>query len=70
VQGYYDRDNAFYIEWDRISRDQTATEVWLEEWVYGVSTRAEYIRRLGPEAVERLKPLASFSAPVNYGGHQ
>jgi len=70
VQGYYDRDNAFYLEWDEISRNQAATESWLEEWVYGVSDRAEYTRKLGQETVGRLKPVASFSAPVNYGSHQ
>jgi len=70
VQGYYDRDNAFYLEWDKISRDQSATEAWLEEWVYGVPDRAGYARKLGPEAIERLKPIPSLSAPVNYGSHQ
>jgi glutaconate CoA-transferase subunit A len=70
VQGYYDRDNAFYLEWDKISRDQSATEAWLEEWVYGVSDRAAYARKLGQEAIERLKPAPFFSAPVNYGSHQ
>jgi glutaconate CoA-transferase subunit A len=70
VQGYYDRDNAFYLEWDSISRDRAATEAWLDQWVYGVSGREEYTRKLGPEAIERLKPVPSFSAPVNYGSHQ
>jgi len=70
VQGYYDRDNAFYLEWTTISRNQAATESWLEKWVYGVADRAEYTRRLGQETVGRLKPVASFSAPVNYGSHQ
>ena len=26
AQGYYDRDNRFYLEWDRISRDPAALE--------------------------------------------
>src|SRR5215831_11638783 len=34
VQGYYDRDNAFYLEWDALSRDQVQTEAWLDQWVY------------------------------------
>src|SRR5215471_17041152 len=33
VQGYYDRDNAFYLEWDALSRDQVQTEAWLDQWV-------------------------------------
>ena len=31
VQGYYDRDNALYLAWDKISRNQAATEAWLQE---------------------------------------
>jgi glutaconate CoA-transferase subunit A len=43
VQGYYDRDNAFYLGWDKISRDQTNTEDWLQEWVYNLPDRAAYL---------------------------
>jgi len=69
VQGYYDRDNAFYLEWDKVSRDRAATEAWLGEWVYGCSDRAGYLQKLGPDAIERLRPGASMSSPVNYGSH-
>src|SRR5918995_693859 len=37
VQGAYDRDNRFYLDWDPISRDEAATQAWLHEWVRGVS---------------------------------
>ncbi len=67
VQGYYDRDNDFYLRWDEISRDEAATRAWLEEWVYGVQGRAEYVRKMGPETWERLKPAQAWSRPVNYG---
>src|SRR5512136_1573809 len=40
TQGYYDRDNAFYLEWDKISADPEAVKQWLEKWVYGVQDRA------------------------------
>ena len=33
AHGYYDRDNAFYIEWERVSADRTAFQRWLEEHV-------------------------------------
>ena len=36
AQGHYDRDNAFYLEWDAISRDPGRLEAWLDEWVLGV----------------------------------
>jgi len=67
VQGYYDRDNDFYLRWDEISRDEAATRAWLEEWVYGVRDRAEYVEKMGRETWERLKPAQAWAQPVNYG---
>ncbi|HSJ59082.1 MAG TPA: CoA-transferase [Anaerolineae bacterium] len=70
AQGYYDRDNDFYLAWDRVSRDEAGTLAWLDEWVYGVPDRAAYLAKL--EAVEpgiwdRLAPGEALSQPVNYG---
>jgi glutaconate CoA-transferase subunit A len=67
VQGYYDRDNDFYLQWDKISRDEAALQAWLEEWVYGVRDRADYLEKLGPETWERLKPGEAMASSVNYG---
>jgi glutaconate CoA-transferase subunit A len=36
TQGYYDRDNAFYLEWDEISKTREGVQAYLDEWVYGV----------------------------------
>jgi glutaconate CoA-transferase subunit A len=33
VHGYYDRDNAFYVRWDAISRDREAFGDWIREHV-------------------------------------
>lgn len=67
TQGYYDRDNAFYLEWDKISQDREAIQRWLEEWVFGVKDRQEYWQKLGPETHNRLQVEAQMSIPVNYG---
>ncbi len=67
TQGYYDRDNAFYLEWDRISAEQDRVQAWLEEWVYGVRDRNEYWQKLGPEVHRRLRVEPRWSQPVNYG---
>jgi len=67
VQGYYDRDNAFYLRWDELSRDEAGTRAWLDEWVYGVRNRTEYMQKMGPEAWQRLAPGEAWSDPVNYG---
>jgi glutaconate CoA-transferase subunit A len=70
VQGYYDRDNKAYLEWDGISRDRGATETWLEEWVFDVGGWEGYLRKLEarePQVWKRLAPGEALSQPVNYG---
>jgi glutaconate CoA-transferase subunit A len=67
TQGYYDRDNAFYLAWDRLSESPQAVQAYLDEWVYGVQDRAEYWDRLGKEVRERLRVAPQYAAPVNYG---
>ncbi|BAJ62236.1 MULTISPECIES: CoA transferase subunit A [Anaerolinea] len=67
TQGYYDRDNAFYLEWDRISESDEAVQDYLKEWVYGVRDRAEYWEKLGEETHRRLAVSPRYAAPVNYG---
>jgi glutaconate CoA-transferase, subunit A len=70
VQGYYDRDNAFYLEWDALSRDQQRTQDWLNEWVYNVADHAEYLHKLGSETIERIRPGTALAFPVDYGVYQ
>jgi len=67
TQGYYDRDNPFYIQWDKISENLKDTQAYLDEWVYGVKDRAEYWQKLGAEVHERLKVKPRMSTPVDYG---
>jgi glutaconate CoA-transferase, subunit A len=67
TQGYYDRDNAFYLAWDQLSENRESVQRWLDEWVYGVKDRAEYWEKLGEETHRRLQVKPRFAAPVNYG---
>ena len=66
AQGYYDRDNDFYVRWREISQDAGTFNSYLDEWVYGVNDRAEYVQRMGA-ALERLKATDRYCEPVNYG---
>ncbi len=70
VQGYYDRDNAFYRDWDAISRDPGRLDAWLDEWVRGLDGRAAYVERLGSERVEALRPEPRPSGSVDYGSYR
>ena len=70
VQGAYDRDNRFYLDWDPISRDEAKTQAWLKEWVYDLPDRAAYLEKLGAERVASLKPGSAPSGSVDYGSYQ
>ncbi len=70
AQGHYDRDNAFYLAWDAISRDAELLEAWLDEWVRGVSGRAEYLAKLGDRRLAGLKPGPAPSGEVDYGAYR
>jgi glutaconate CoA-transferase subunit A len=70
AQGYYDRDTQFYLDWDSISRDHQALLAWLDEWVYGLAGRAEYVERMGGEVWDRLSSGEAWSGQVNYGQYQ
>lgn len=66
AQGFYDRDNDFYVRWREISQNKELFNKYLEEWVYGVRDRAEYVRRMGAD-IDRLKARSQYCEPVNYG---
>jgi len=67
VQGHYDRDNEAYRSWSTISKEPNRVVEFLDEWVYGVGSRAEYVRRQSPR-LNALEVGTSLSEPVNYGG--
>jgi glutaconate CoA-transferase subunit A len=65
AQGYYDRDNEFYIRWEEVSRDPAALARYLDDFVYGVRDRAQYVEKCGD--LERLRASERVCAGVNYG---
>jgi glutaconate CoA-transferase, subunit A len=68
VQGAYDRDNRFYLEWDPITRDEETIQAWLRDWVYDLDGRAAYVEKLGAERIASLRPSGSApSGSVDYG---
>jgi glutaconate CoA-transferase subunit A len=67
AQGYYDRDNDFYLNWDKVSESTDAVKQYLDEWIFGVKNREEYWEKLGEETHSRLKIRSRISATVDYG---
>lgn len=69
TQGYHDRDNAFYLAWDKISKTEEGVQAYLKEWVYNLPDRNAYWEKLGPNVHQRLHAGERFSEPVNYGNY-
>jgi glutaconate CoA-transferase subunit A len=67
TQGYYDRDNEFYMQWDEITKEHDTTMKYLDEWVFGVEDRAAYMKKLSAEKLLKLTPKAAYCTPVDYG---
>ncbi|NCN26884.1 CoA transferase subunit A [bacterium] len=67
AQGYYDRDNDFYVNWDVISRDSKTYADWLNEFVYSSENHADYMKKLGTKTMERLKAKSRMCEGVDYG---
>ncbi len=67
AQGYYDRDNRFYLDWDAIARDAETLDAWLREWVFDLGSHAEYVEKLGAARWATLDPGTALSGQVNYG---
>jgi glutaconate CoA-transferase, subunit A len=67
AQGFYDRDNRFYLEWDRIAKDQGTLDAWLDEWVYGLANHGEYVEKYGDAHWDSLRPQPAPSGVVDYG---
>jgi glutaconate CoA-transferase subunit A len=66
AQGYYDRDNEFYVHWEEISRRRENLLSYLDEYVHGVRDRGDYLEKL-TGLRERLDADRRVSAGVNYG---
>ena len=68
VQGYYNRDDAFFPEYHEQTKTQSLADAWLKQWVYGVQDRKEYLKKVSPE---RLAELAiknhAYAAPADFG---
>ena len=67
TQGYYDRDNAFYMEWDEISKTKEGVQAYLDDWVYGVKDRDEYWEKLGEAKRQSLMVGSRPAAVTDYG---
>lgn len=47
AHGHYERDNAFYRAWEKISRDRDGFNAWIDKHIVKTENFAEYLRVLG-----------------------
>lgn len=66
AQGYYDRDNDFYVAWEEISHEPAELRRYLDQFVYGVADRAAYVAKQ-PALAARLQAKRRICSGVNYG---
>ncbi len=70
MYGHYDNDLAYRIYFEHSTYNDEDTKKWMDEWVYGIKDRQEYIehyiKKFGYAKLMRLKPKPFYSASVNY----
>ena len=67
MPGFYDMDWPYFAYYEQSSRTEELFQGYLKKWVYGVKNRKEYLELLGRQRLERLRPEAFQSEPVDYG---
>lgn len=69
--GCYNGDLNFRSLFFMQSGNPQAAKGWLDEWVYGVADRREYVQhyieRFGLQSLEYLRARTTISAPANHG---
>jgi glutaconate CoA-transferase, subunit A len=68
VQGYYNRDDAFFRQYHEQTKTEADNNSWLERWVYGVADRPAYMNQLGACRVEELGVKKhAYAAQADFG---
>jgi glutaconate CoA-transferase, subunit A len=68
VQGYYNRDHAFFHEYHMRTRTLDGYAAWLAEWVLDVPDRAAYVAKLESTRMQALGVKEHrYAASVDYG---
>lgn len=68
VQGYSNRDHAYFHEYHTRTRTSQGFQEWLREWVLEIPDRAAYMEKLGTERLSSLGVKEHrYAAPVDYG---
>jgi glutaconate CoA-transferase, subunit A len=68
LQGCYGRDHDLFAAYHEESRTPEGFRAWLDRMVLGVGDWPSFLKRLGPERLDRLRPRQNRpSEPLDYG---
>src|SRR5262252_5989835 len=54
VQGHYNRDHRFFLEYHQDTKTKDQSDAWLDRWVYGLPDRLAYVNQQGACRVDDL----------------
>jgi glutaconate CoA-transferase subunit A len=67
TQGYARRDDAFYFDYHRATRERDGFDSWLRDWVLGAANHREFLARLPKQRIAGLKPAQELlAAPAHF----
>ena len=68
VQGYYNRDDAFFRQYHEHTKTREDNQAWLERWVYSTADRRAYMNQLGACRVDELAVKQhAYAAQADFG---
>lgn len=68
VPGYYNRDHQGFLDYRTASRTPELYAKWKEDWVDGIQSSDDYIKKLGDDRIAGLAlKKHAWSEPVDYG---
>jgi glutaconate CoA-transferase, subunit A len=68
VQGYYNRDDAFFRQYHEQTKTDADSAAWLERWVYAVVDRKAYADQLGTCRLQELRVKQhAYAAAADFG---
>jgi len=64
TQGSVRRDDDFYFTYHKESRSPEGFDRWLRKWVLEVSDHQEFLKLLGKDRIDRLRPDGNLFSPA------
>ena len=68
VQGYYNRDNAFFRQYHEQTKTKAQSDLWQQQWIHAAADRNKYMEKLGAARVAELKiKQHAYAAQTDFG---